>query len=261
MRFFLQTFFAAICAMVATSAWSETDEATAFFESRIRPVLVEHCYKCHSGGAKSPKGGLRLDNREALLRGGGKVGKTNGIDPATREALEKERRELEARVSKLATDREHAEFFTPAVPVAFAVHDSARPGGMRITIRGNAHALGDEVPRGFVRVVSRNRPVLIPSGESGRRQLADWIANHENPLTARRRESHLAEAVRRGDRPLGRLLRKSGRDAHPPGADRCPGAAIRRGRLVPQAPDPQPGVEPCLRHEQYARQPVGRGRS
>ena len=70
MRFFLQTCFIAICAMVATSARADADEATAFFESRIRPVLVEHCYKCHSGRAKSPKGGLRLDSREALLRGG-----------------------------------------------------------------------------------------------------------------------------------------------------------------------------------------------
>ncbi len=34
-------------------------------------MLVEHCYKCHSGRAKSPKGGLRLDSREAVLRGGG----------------------------------------------------------------------------------------------------------------------------------------------------------------------------------------------
>ena len=50
--------------------WADADEATAFFESRIRPVLVEHCYKCHSGRTKAPKGGLRLDSREALLRGG-----------------------------------------------------------------------------------------------------------------------------------------------------------------------------------------------
>ena len=84
------------------------------------------------------------------------------IDPTAREALEKERREIEARDGKLATDIEHAEFFTPAVPVAFAVHDSAKPGDMRITIRGNAHALGDLVPRGFVQVVSQNRPAPIP---------------------------------------------------------------------------------------------------
>ena len=70
MRFFLQTCFIAMCVIVATSVRTDADEATAFFESRIRPVLVEHCYKCHSGRAKSPKGGLRVDSREALLRGG-----------------------------------------------------------------------------------------------------------------------------------------------------------------------------------------------
>ncbi len=41
-----------------------------FFENRIRPVLVEHCYECHSAGAKNLKGGLRLDSREAMLKGG-----------------------------------------------------------------------------------------------------------------------------------------------------------------------------------------------
>ena len=52
MRVFLQNFFTVICAVVATSARADADEATAFFESRIRPVLVEHCYKCHSDRAK-----------------------------------------------------------------------------------------------------------------------------------------------------------------------------------------------------------------
>jgi hypothetical protein len=56
---------------------------------------------------------------------------------------------------------------------------------MRITIRGDAHALGDTVPRGFVNVVSRTRPRSIPERASGRRQLADWIASADNPLTAR----------------------------------------------------------------------------
>ena len=41
----------------------------SFFEKRIRPVLVNHCYECHSA-AKKTKGGLRLDSREALLLGG-----------------------------------------------------------------------------------------------------------------------------------------------------------------------------------------------
>ncbi len=44
--------------------------AEKFFEQRIRPVLAERCYECHAASSKSPKGGLRVDTREALLRGG-----------------------------------------------------------------------------------------------------------------------------------------------------------------------------------------------
>lgn len=40
------------------------------FETRIRPVLVERCFSCHSNGAKELKAGLRLDSREAMLKGG-----------------------------------------------------------------------------------------------------------------------------------------------------------------------------------------------
>lgn len=39
-----------------------------FFESKIRPLLIEHCYECHSGSELN--GGLSLDSREGLLRGG-----------------------------------------------------------------------------------------------------------------------------------------------------------------------------------------------
>ena len=39
-----------------------------FFENKIRPVMADHCFGCH--GAKKKKGGLRLDSRAALLRGG-----------------------------------------------------------------------------------------------------------------------------------------------------------------------------------------------
>ena len=53
------------------SAVAAPDEARlAFFEQRIRPVLVEHCYECHSAGSKKLKGGLRLDSRAGVARGG-----------------------------------------------------------------------------------------------------------------------------------------------------------------------------------------------
>ncbi|MCH8044512.1 MAG: DUF1553 domain-containing protein [Planctomycetes bacterium] len=41
-----------------------------FFEKKIRPVLVKHCYECHAAGAKKLRGGLRVDSREGLLAGG-----------------------------------------------------------------------------------------------------------------------------------------------------------------------------------------------
>jgi hypothetical protein len=45
-------------------------EGVEFFEKRIRPVLVEHCFECHSAGANKSKGGLRLDSKQAAYAGG-----------------------------------------------------------------------------------------------------------------------------------------------------------------------------------------------
>jgi mono/diheme cytochrome c family protein len=41
-----------------------------FFEQRIRPIFTESCYQCHSVQSEKVKGGLRLDTREGLLKGG-----------------------------------------------------------------------------------------------------------------------------------------------------------------------------------------------
>jgi hypothetical protein len=41
-----------------------------FFEQRIRPVLVQHCYECHSAGAKELQANLQLDTQAGVLRGG-----------------------------------------------------------------------------------------------------------------------------------------------------------------------------------------------
>ena len=52
---------------VAPQAPTPTAQQVEFFESKIRPVLVESCFDCHTD---DEKGGLRLDTREALLKGG-----------------------------------------------------------------------------------------------------------------------------------------------------------------------------------------------
>ena len=62
----------AVCllAPLAVADDAGTEAGEAFFEQRIRPLLVEHCYACHSGRAQKQKGGLRLDLKSTLRRGG-----------------------------------------------------------------------------------------------------------------------------------------------------------------------------------------------
>lgn len=58
----------------ASSGESESVELTAeeldFFETKIRPVLVNHCYECHAADSKIVRGGLLLDSREGTREGG-----------------------------------------------------------------------------------------------------------------------------------------------------------------------------------------------
>ena len=56
--------------LVAVSTLVSAADDEAFFESRIRPVLVANCYECHSREAGIAKGGLVLDTPDGLLEGG-----------------------------------------------------------------------------------------------------------------------------------------------------------------------------------------------
>ncbi len=106
------------------------------------------------------------------------------LEQGERDKLTKERDEQANSNKKLDRKISHAEFFAPAVPKAHGVRDMDHPENMKITIRGNPRALGDEVPRGFLSVVSDRQPE-IRDGQSGRRELAEWITSEDNPLTAR----------------------------------------------------------------------------
>ncbi len=64
--------------LVMSSTWaveSTVADSTAFFRERIRPVLVENCWRCH--GPARQRGGLRLDSRAAVLQGG----RTSVVEP------------------------------------------------------------------------------------------------------------------------------------------------------------------------------------
>ncbi|MEM6279247.1 MAG: DUF1549 domain-containing protein, partial [Verrucomicrobiota bacterium] len=73
---FLATCFALPFATLSAQEMSSmagadlTHEEMDFFEKKIRPALVEHCYKCHAEEGDKIKGGLLLDSRETTLSGG-----------------------------------------------------------------------------------------------------------------------------------------------------------------------------------------------
>src|SRR5436190_23459741 len=56
-----------IAAEARQAATSSPARSAEYFETNIRPVLAANCYDCH---AEERMGGLRLDSREGLLKGG-----------------------------------------------------------------------------------------------------------------------------------------------------------------------------------------------
>ncbi|MDB5342257.1 MAG: Planctomycete cytochrome [Schlesneria sp.] len=102
-----------------------------------------------------------------------------------KERLTKHRDALSARLQPLGPAIQHAEFFRSKVPRAFAMQEDDQPADMPIYIRGNPYAPGAIVPRGVIQVASWDKAATIPAGQSGRLQLADWLADSRNPLTSR----------------------------------------------------------------------------
>lgn len=82
--------------LLVTTLARGAEPGAEFFEHRIRPVLVRHCYECHSAASAEIKGGLRLDSRDGLRQGGetgpavvpGDVGSSLLISALRHESLE-----------------------------------------------------------------------------------------------------------------------------------------------------------------------------
>ena len=66
----LAAFFAAGAMTLLAQATAPDVAGVEFFEKRIRPVLAARCYVCHGAMALKLQGGLHLDTREGLRKGG-----------------------------------------------------------------------------------------------------------------------------------------------------------------------------------------------
>ena len=91
--------------------------------------------------------------------------------------VKREIEEAEARVTELAKNGD-------TYPKAYAVMERESAGHARMHKKGDPRSPGEEVPRGFLTVLGGQ---TLPPEEhgSGRRELADWLTDRANPLTAR----------------------------------------------------------------------------
>lgn len=68
---------------------------------------------------------------------------------------------------------------------AMGVRDARQVSDCKLCLRGDSQKRGPAVPRGLVSVISTSSAVKIPADQSGRLQLAQWMASPDHPLTAR----------------------------------------------------------------------------
>jgi len=92
---------------------------------------------------------------------------------------------LKKEISSLEADLKEAVQNGPSRPIAMVAGDDSDAGDVHVAIRGIVHNRGPVVKRGVMQVASNDPRPTIADGESGRRELANWIASEQNPLTAR----------------------------------------------------------------------------
>ncbi len=91
---------------------------------------------------------------------------------------------LQSRVSTLRSQLDLYEADGTPKPLAMGVRERRGASDSPVYNRGELNEPGETVRRGFPQVLTKNQP-YIGRGGSGRRELADWIASKDNPLTAR----------------------------------------------------------------------------
>ena len=123
---------------------------------------------------------------------GGDAATTGSVANVVSETVAKEVAELQRQVKELETQiartrriEAHQKMLRPRLAGVYAARDLEEPADAPVNLRGNVRALGAAIPRGVLQILPIPSPGLIPAGQSGRLQLADWLASDANPLTPR----------------------------------------------------------------------------
>jgi hypothetical protein len=88
-------------------------------------------------------------------------------------------------VKALEAELKHLQETGPKRAMVMTVVEEAKIEDTKVHVRGSVHNLGEAAPRGFLQVATTGPAANLPADKSGRKELADWIASQDNPLTAR----------------------------------------------------------------------------
>ena len=102
-----------------------------------------------------------------------------------KQLLAAEQKALKTRMAKLKTELSALQKRKPAREMVNSAVEKKKPTDLKIHIRGNINNLGAIAPRGVLQVANHGPAPKMPTSSSGRLELAHWIADPSNPLTAR----------------------------------------------------------------------------
>ncbi|HBV64888.1 MAG TPA: hypothetical protein DEF45_17910 [Rhodopirellula sp.] len=101
------------------------------------------------------------------------------------QAREKKIAAAKLKVDRLKKDVKALKSSMPKRQVAMAPREGESPADIHVAIRGMTHQKGEIVPRGVLQVAAWDGLPAVSKDVSGRAELAEWVANERNPLTAR----------------------------------------------------------------------------
>ncbi|MCC6507953.1 MAG: DUF1549 domain-containing protein [Pirellulaceae bacterium] len=127
-------------------------------------------------------------DRKAARKAGAKAAKIAGGQASPKDADNGERPvdlALENELKRLKAERVKLEAALAERPLALTIEEKLPAKDLPVHIRGNVHNLGSIAPRGFLQAASFQPVPALTEETSGRREMADWLADVRHPLTAR----------------------------------------------------------------------------
>ncbi len=164
---------AEIAALEAEIKRAETNDPQARRIAELDAQIAAHAAASQGGASGSPEIQPTLDASQAELA------KLKAERTETNKKLQSTLDKIRRRV-RLA----RKPGLPPELPAAYAVVEGPADD-VRVQRRGEPADAGDPAPRDVPKFLSGGKPLAIPAGTSGRRELADWLVRLEHPLTAR----------------------------------------------------------------------------